>query len=542
MVRDTDLRTEHFLVTMDRDPASPTCGGAWMERRYRDPKPTAFLATWALACYLNADSRYHEDPAIVQGAALSLGYLERCQNPDGTFDFTPANFRSPPDTAFIVHSLVAACDLLARSESTMLMRLRERLLGILGAAAGGMAGIGFHTPNHRWALAAALVSCQRLLGDTSYRVAADRLLAEGIDSNEYGEYAERSAGNYNHVNNEQMITLADAYTDPAYLSHAVRNLEMMQCYVEPDGAVFTGNSTRQDRGVTTYLDAYWYHYYLLGRRLGRDDFLSIARRIMTEVVISGRPAPYCLDRLMLEGAPIDYGAAYVPACVTYEKHHRDSGIVRIRRDRWSCTLLADTDRFFHFRSGGLAASLRLCVTYFQMREFKTPVVDRANDTYRLCCLMKGWYYLPFDEHPGTSDWWRMDHTKRRKTTGPDLSFTVTVTQLPAGDGVELATVVTGWERVPLRFEITLDPGAQVEGDGFVVEARPAGEILVKSGLVRVRSGLDAIALGPFFAEHNEIRGIRGAEVHDHERFTAYATAFTPMTRSLIVRRASPEER
>ena len=40
--------------------------------------------------------------------------------------------------------------------------------------------------------------------------------------------------------------------------------------------------------------------------------------------------------------------------------------------------------------------------------------------------MHGWYYLPFQEPQGTSDWWKMDHTKREKKLGPDLSIEVEV--------------------------------------------------------------------------------------------------------------------
>ena len=537
IVRDNDSRVDWFLETMDRDPRSSTRGGVMMGTKYRDPKPTMMFMSAALAAFLNLDSRYHGNACIPESAMLALGYAARVQNDDGTFNFTPVNFRSPPDTAFIVNRMVVAYDLLSLAGSRAgLDALLEPMLAIIRRAAAGMSTLGFHTPNHRWALAAALMSCARLLGDDAFKAAADRLLAEGIDCDADGEYAERSAGNYNTVNNEQMISLADSRKDPAFLECACRNLSMMRYYVEPDGSVFTGNSTRQDRGARAWLDPYWYHYYLVGRRLQRTDFLSMARGIMSSVVESSREAPDCLDRLMLEGAPIDYGTEQAPAFVSYEKHFAESRIVRLRRGPWSCTLLANAGTFLFFRSDSVAASLRLGVTYFEHREFRAGSIDRRGDAWVLSGIMKGWYYLPFDEPPKTSDWWKMDHTKRRKIEGPDLAFSVKVRERPQGDGVEVDTEIAGWKGVPVRFEIHLGPGAMLEGDSFALDARPGEAMQVTSGILRARQDLDVMAIGPFFAEHHETVGVYDDEGSRRDLFTVYATAFTPVRRSLAFRR------
>jgi hypothetical protein len=537
IVRDNDARVDWFLQTMDRDPRSVTRGGVMMEARYRDPKPTMMLMSAALAAYLNPDSRHCGDARIPESARLALDYAARVQNADGTFDFTPANFRSPPDTAFIVNRMVVAFDLLSH-ESAHPRRdgLRDLMLAVIRRAAAGMSTPGFHTPNHRWALAAALMSSARLLGSDSCKAAADRLLAEGIDCNAEGEYAERSAGIYNVVNNEQMIALADGRGDPAFLDCVCRNLSMMPYYVEPDGSIFTGNSARQDRGARAWLDPYWYHFYLVGRRLKRADFLSMARRIMTGVVESGREAPDCLDRLMREGAPINYGTEEVPAFVSYEKHFADSRIVRLRRGQWSCSLLGSAGTFLFFKSGTITASLRLGATYFEHREFRPQALERVDDAWVLSGVMKGWYYLPFEEPPETSDWWKMDHAKRRKTEGPDLAFTVKVRERPRGDGVDVDTEIAGWNRVPIRFEICLGTGTCLEGDSFALESRPGETMLVTSGILQARKGLDAMAIGPFFAEHHQTVGPHEVERRGLDMCTALATAFTPVRRSMEFRR------
>ena len=123
---------------------------------------------------------------------------------------------------------------------------------------------GFHTPNHRWAIASVLLECWKLFGNEEWKQQAYQYLNEGIDCNEDGEFAERSAGNYNRINNDAMISIADSTGDDIYLDYAVRNLWMMMTYIEPDGSIFTANSTRQDRGKTVYPKDYYIEYLELG--------------------------------------------------------------------------------------------------------------------------------------------------------------------------------------------------------------------------------------------------------------------------------------
>ena len=90
--------------------------------------------------------------------------------------------------------------------------------------------------------------CAKLFDKPECRTAAEAILKEGNDCNEDGEYAERSAGNYNRINNDAMIMLAVATGDESYYAPVLRNLEMMLTYIDPDDSIFTNNSTRWDMG------------------------------------------------------------------------------------------------------------------------------------------------------------------------------------------------------------------------------------------------------------------------------------------------------
>ena len=68
---------------------------------------------------------------------------------------------------------------------------------LIQTAAPGMAAGGFHTPNHRWVLVAALAQAQALYPELEVSATVDAYLDESIDINADGEYSERSTGVYN---------------------------------------------------------------------------------------------------------------------------------------------------------------------------------------------------------------------------------------------------------------------------------------------------------------------------------------------------------
>ena len=138
-----------------------------------------------------------------------------------------------------------------------LMRVMDSIL-----VNGGKAIIygGFHTPNLRWAIASTLMMLYRLTSDESMKKGAEKFLIEGCDCNEDGEYAERSAGGNNLVNNNAMIMLAMATADDSWYEPVKRNLTMMLHYIEPDGSIFTNNSTTQDRGTRIFPTGYYLEY------------------------------------------------------------------------------------------------------------------------------------------------------------------------------------------------------------------------------------------------------------------------------------------
>lgn len=541
LIQDTEKRTDSFLVLQNQDSASPDFGSVNTDYGYPDPKPTAFQAAAALSVYLCPDSRYHGDPRVLKAYEAALSYIEKKQNPDGTFDYTPCNFQSPPDTAFILNRVVTTYDLLKAQGTSATASFVPRLEKIFEKAGHGLSEGGFHTPNHRWAISSCLCSIARITKHPEFATQADRYLKEGIDGNADGEYAERSAGGYNQVNNEQLLLLAAEKNDPSFLAYVDRNLEMMLTYLDPDRSIFTANSTRQDRGVKVWMDYYFSNYLLAARALNKPLYNAVAQTIVEDCIAAGRLAPDFLDVVMVRfGGKLDYGTNLPALPTSFAKHYVDSGIVRVRRGDFSYSLLQGGSRFLYFQSGKITASVKIGVVFFEKREFKAESITRQGESWVMKFTAQGWYYQPFPEAPATSDWWAMDHTKRPKSGGPNVAFTITVTDRPDGDGIDVRTQVDGWKGVPLRFEIALPPGTQIDGEGFIVEGRAEDAVVVKSGTVRVRSASDVLAFGPGFAEHRAIVGAY-SDGRSRDHHTVYFTGSTPLDRTISFRRAPARE-
>ena len=115
---------------------------------------------------------------------------------------------------------------------------------------------GFHTPNHRWGITAALMQGAGLFPDLAPELMAraGQYPGGGHRRKRGRRVRERSTGNYNAVVNNAMMAMYEESGDPDYLGYVARNLHMMLTYIDPDGTIFTQNSTRQDQGKADYPD------------------------------------------------------------------------------------------------------------------------------------------------------------------------------------------------------------------------------------------------------------------------------------------------
>ena len=534
LLADAEKRALRALRFQIKDRSSVKYGGFPDGKNVIQPKFSIYRVTNMAAVYMNRESKLYNDPRLKEAINAGLDYIRREQRPNGTFDLVDCNFFSGPDTAFCVKRILLFYKyVLMNPDAPSANEFTPKLRDIVYDGACGMTESGFHTPNHRWAIASNLLECWKLFGDEKFKAQAEKYLAEGIDCTDEGEYAERSAGNYNRINNDAMITIGEILEDDKYIDCAERNLNMMLTYLEPDDSVFTNNSTRQDRGVKVYPRDYYFEYLYMGKKKNSEKFLKAANYIM-ELNKKLDHYPENLMNYMVHPELIDFeydGCGYEKE---YDVFYKESGIVRRRKNNWSYTVINNATNFVWFRNGDLCLSLKIGASFCEHRAFRSETLEKVGNGYALKETMKGWYYLPFGEYRGTSDWWKMDNANtRQKLVGPDLNFDVKVDEIE--DGLQIRIKASGVDRAPLRLELAFDAGATVVNEHFSTEGLAGQYMIVKDGMVTATKGDYAIEVGPGFYDHDFVAGKFGSEGRNEQCFTVYFTDTTEFERTITVK-------
>lgn len=254
------------------------------ETGYSEPSRGVSIAGYFILRYCNPFSRFYGNELFLERAFIAMKYSLSRMHSDNTFDLTCTNPHDPTSIAFSVRIVAPALRLLKnhmqkKSPSELEVKVYNIIIDFLTKSADGMVGNGFHTPNHRWVLASALALVMNILDMPELMDEINSYLVEGIDCDEYGEYAERSISIYNLTNNESLIILAHELNRPDFLEHVRRNLYMSTKYFEPDGTLYTLNSTRQDFGTKTYPFALFESYMVMAHIDKNPQFAYMAKVI-----------------------------------------------------------------------------------------------------------------------------------------------------------------------------------------------------------------------------------------------------------------------
>lgn len=538
ILKDSDMRVKRSFTIQIMDASDTENYGGFRDLEgLVEPKFAIYRVTTMISCFYNSDSKWYQNNTVYDRILLGLDYIKRSQRENGFFDLINCNFYSGPDTAFCIKRLLPTYHYLTNcnksSSKEQCTKLIRMLFDIITQGANAMINGGFHTPNHRWAIASTLLLCHRLFGVEEYKFGAQKYLIEGIDCNEDGEFAERSAGNYNRINNDAMIMIASATGDDTYLTYAIRNLNMMLTYIEPDGSIFTNNSTRQDRGKKVYPKDYYFEYLYLGKKLHNTTFLDAANFIMEIVEEKNLTAMDCLIQFMIHPEFIDFEHATSGIPTAYHKHYKESDIVRCRNKEYSYSIINHSPSFLYFQHGDLTVSLKIGASFCEHRSFISQTLQQEEEGYHLKEEKVGWYYLPFENPQETTDWWKMNHANRKKLLGPNMNFDIDIKETEDGLSIHLKT--TGIDRAPLRLELAFDQGVRIENDHFITDGTSLGGIVAKDGYVTASKGAYSILVGPAFGTHNFVSGKFGSEGRNPHCYTVYFTDYTCFDHTITLR-------
>ena len=542
LIRSEEHRVDEMLFLQIKD-KNDLCYGL-MRGDVIEAKPTIYMMATALALYLNSRSRYYKSEKLMEALQLAADGVARVQRKSGYIDYPCCNFFSAPDTSFCYKRLNDGYRLMKKyqdvADTTI---LQKKYLAIMRMAAEAIRDGGFQTPNHRWGICAALMQAAKLFADDAEfsKSLMDRTvlyLQEGIDGNSEGEYAERSTGNYNAVVNNAMMAMYQCSKDVKYLGYVERNLNMMMYYIEPNDMVFTQNSTRQDQGKEIFMDKYLYQYLYLLAYDGTDGFIKLTReeharfdgaehQIIKGCAETGRQAPNCLHLLMIYDKTLDYTFENCGFLKTYHKLFKEAGVLRVKKENYSYTVMKNRSAFLYFNVNGLEAYLKIGESYCEIRNFVPDEMDVQEGKTVLSHTARGWYYLPWKEKQNTSDWWQMDHKKRDLMITSDLHTQVVITEL--ADGLEISVDTDGLERLPLRMELCVPSQTTLENDHFCMETVAGKSMVLSDDYVTMTKGLTSIEFGPGACEHH-FKGHYSGEEVNADGYTIYCNTYTPTKR------------
>lgn len=526
MIRDNEKRAENFLRSQNRQPGSCFYGAYAQPDGVYQAKHTIYGINYLISVYCNEESKYYRDETVLNSIDKAFDYVDSVQHENGLFDYVTCNFYSAPDTAFCIKKLIPVMEyFLWKTKLTEEEQLlKKRTEKVVYAGAHGLLCGGFHTPNHRWAIASMLAVCGRMFGEEELLKAAECYLIEGIDCNEDGEFSEKSAGNYNRINNDAMMQLAEALERPEYEQYAIRNLWMMLRYLEPDNSVFTANSTRFDKDRLLYPESYYYEYLTLGIRHKIPEFVAMANHIMDIVKEKQIMAQDYLMNFMSRPELVSYESDGKGIPTEYRAFYKDSGIARVRRGHYTYTVMSGKSNFLYVHNGSMKLTMKLAGSFCEHRAFVAEEMEERDGAFCLHQTMKGWYYLPFDKAPESSDWWKMDHTSRKKKLGPDMDITVVIREVPEGLQVDMKT--SGVTGAPWRVELAFQGIQRISNEHMTMQVTGDEVLVLKDSFFEVSNQQTTMEVGPAFGYHHFTEGKEDSEVKTPGAATVYLTDYT----------------
>lgn len=559
IVKSTDAIVEDFLRKQIKDPAQKDVGR--MPSDVIEGKHTIYLLTDSLCSYFCEDSRFYKEQEVFEAVKRGIAFVERWQRPDGSLDFPTCNFYSAPDTGFCFRRLYGAYEILCKYGSTPEeYSLKERYLKILLRCIPIMIYGGFHTPNHRWAVMSVLyilVNLTKEYGELALEMAnmkewmpedntrprtpeqlvtllikrAEEYLVEGIDGDEDGEYAERSTGNYNAVVDKSLISAYEATGNEKFLGYVERNLQMMLYYFDGDDTIFTQNSTRQDHGKALYPDQYFYLYVYMADKTGNKAFDCAAHKIIKDNMERGDRAQDSMYIFMMYDWLKNYTFQGYGFLDTYRKYFKGSQVLRVKKEKYVYSVLNKKASFFFLKFGNLPMGIRIGEAYCEVRNFIPQSLEDTKDGCILRAKTRGWYYQPFSEYQGTSDWWEMDQNKREKVYTSELDLTFTVKELD--NGLAFTVKSEGLSGMPLRVEIELPSGCNLENENFSLTTGKCENLILKNGYVNLHDDGQKITIGPGYGTHS-FKGHYSGEIKNENGYSIFLNEYTPYDKTFTI--------
>ena len=502
-----------------------------------------YATNFVLAYYMDGSPYYHNDQMLIYAYEALCSY-ENMLHEDGSADLACTNFHDPAQTGFQTQVLFPVVKVLEKytRHTAPEDKLFDKYIALMRKTGHAMATLGFHTPNHRWVISSALSVIYYFTKDALVKETLDKLLSEGIDCDEYGEYTERSTGSYNCICNHSFLIWAEFSGDDSFYDYPRRNLNLMSHFIEPDDSVNTLNSTRWDMGGAYSIAKYYPYYLILMLRDENPEFGYFVDRYYDEYINKNRQHFYYL--LVYHMLHPETESVYEKITPCEPKKDQtiflpNSRIARIYKPELNATITALCARhpvFCQINFGKSILQLRSAAAFFgdPHSPFRAREIVPIEDGFRLISFEEAGYRSTFDEKPETSNWRKMDHSKRKMINVQTLRREIDIHVLE--DGIKLDIRANGCERVPTKLEIIVPAQGKLITDNiFMVPKEGDYAYLTKGCAKYFITGNDYFEIENGFNRHTFGEQMRGSFPADAKNFTLALTEFTPQESSVTIR-------
>lgn len=488
------------------------------------PNPHSTAAFIGKACMLWGckESVFYQQPSLLPNIELALISLLKMQHADGTINLLSTNFHSTPDTAFVLENIIPAYHFIKESNLKNTEKILSLLKQFILNAAEALTIGGIHTPNHRWVVCASLTRINELFPNEKYIKRINQWLAEHIDLDLDGQYTEKSTNGYSPIVNRSLITMAEGLNKPELLDAVMKNLKMTLYYVHPNGEIVTEASNRQDKGTIGNMHKYYHVYRFMALKYKDNTMASMCRLIektSTPEQLAGFLDIFLEDNSLWKELP---ASGTLPT--SYAKEFPYSGVVRIRRENWDCTLLSNNTSWLTFHKGNaVLQAIRVASSFFGKGQFQTPRILKNGNDWVLQNELEGPYYQPLDPNKISpdGDLEKMPRTLRKQSEIQKLSYKVTVREHQ--QGIEMEIDLSGTEGVPVSLELIFRPGGIFSGVNSIPNRKDAYLFSSQEGTYSL--GNDRINFSTGLILHKGVQ-LRGA-LPAMEAPTVYITGITP---------------
>lgn len=522
---------QHWQIT---DSTLPQCGGL-IHPDY-GIADAIYAAHFVVGCaYLALGTG---DDSRLARATQAADFMLQAQRPSGNIDLLSVNYDSAPDTGFVVQQLCAVLEL-ARDhgvDSPAWRALIDKLEQFVRRAVAGMLTGGFHTPNHRWVIAAALVQAQALFPDLDVAATVDAYLAEGIDVDAEGLFIERSIGVYDAVNDRSWLLIAERRDCPVVLDAVARNLDLDLRFLHADGTAETGLSRRQDYGTRTVPLGLAPCYLLYNALRPNPVYVQAAQMLWEKGDAAAGHLLWLTYPLLKYGDPEPVDAALPDDFTLFLPRN---GIWRRRRGLLSASAFRNTTRLFSLVYGKAElSSVKISQTYFGHNTGRFISDDVAVTEGGVILRSEGrsnprrpGYELPLG-YPVPPERWNVMLEERGLRRLPPPLSTLTIREVDGGFDLRYQTL-DGLDDVAAQVAFDFPPGGVWETDDTATRPQAGQVLFLKQGYGMMRYGHDVICIGPGAHAH-AMWAMRDAELApDHVR--VLLTFLTPVDVTLQIR-------